>query len=673
MKLIRSFAALTAAAAVAVSSMPAVSAGMTAFLTKTSAQTSEQTAGQTSSDRSYASPMTTNRQSARYKNFIKATPRLNQDGDSYWDTSISWSPVKDALLYYVYSNRNGRFGIEAKTTDTTYWCEGGATYFVRAVTYDLNDKRILGRISNKITVKADPYRWDDEEWDEGDYFYDYTPINSISGAAAPATEEERGISNYETDGADYDDDYGWEEAPDNEEYSKYAVDGFKSAAQTPLSTFSADVDTASYANARRMILNGGRVTPDAVRIEEFLNYFDYGYAQPEKGDFSVTYEYTDCPWNKDAKLLMLGVQAKDIETEPASNLVFLVDVSGSMYSQDKLPLVVESLKKLTAEMSKNDRISIVTYSGEEKVVIAGARGNMRNCIGELADTLTASGCTNGEAGINMAYDIAARYYKKNGSNRVILATDGDLNVGISDKDELSEFIAKKRGSGIYLTVLGFGTGNLKDDRMEALAKDGNGNYHYIDCAAEASKVLVDERKATLITVADDVKLQVEFNPTLVDSYRLIGYDGRRLANEDFTDDKKDAADMGAGQSVTVMYEIIPAKDGGSSLQYQSSKGNKTDICTLKCRYKKPGASASKEFSVAVKAKDYCTYAKTGIRFKFAACVTELAMALRGEKTYGNVSIKSAKARFDKLSDDELAKIGWSEDLSTIFEELTTRR
>jgi Ca-activated chloride channel family protein len=340
-----------------------------------------------------------------------------------------------------------------------------------------------------------------------------------------------------------------------------------------------------------------------------------------------------------------------------------------MYSQDKLPLVVESLKKLTAEMTKKDRISIVTYSGQEKVVISGARGNMRNCIGELADTLVASGCTNGEAGINMAYDIAARNYITDGSNRVILATDGDLNVGISDKDELSEFISRKRGSGIYLTVLGFGTGNLKDDRMEALAKDGNGNYHYIDCAEEASKVLVDERKATLITVADDVKLQVEFNPALVDSYRLIGYDGRRLANEDFTNDAKDAADIGAGQSITVMYEIIPAKNGTDNLRYQTQTGNKTDICTLKCRYKKPGTEKSKEFSVTVKAKDYCKYSETGIRFRFAACVTEVAMALRGEKSYGDVSVKAAKARFDKLSGDELAKIGWSEDFGMLLENL----
>ena len=678
MKLRRTFAVIAAAAVAAASAVPAYATSYSTYLSKVS--DSEEREVQT---RSYVSPMTTNRNATRYKNFIKAKTKLVQDSDYYWSAGISWQPVKDALLYYVYSNAGGKYKLVAKTSDTNYYCGDCATYFVRPVTYDYNDKRILGQISNKIEVRYDDYRWyDDYEYEEAEEEYK----DAVNIAGAPQTTYSADTVDaaaddgyyYEEAEAEYcdddddcisDDEYGWFEMPDNEEYSKYAVDGFKSAAQTPLSTFSADVDTASYANARRMIMNGNRVTPDAVRIEEFLNYFDYDYLQPKNGRFSVTYEYTDCPWNDEAKLLMLGVQAKDVETEPNSNLVFLVDVSGSMYSQDKLPLVVESLKKLTAEMTKKDRISIVTYSGQEKVVISGARGNMRNCIGELADTLVASGCTNGEAGINMAYDIAARNYITDGSNRVILATDGDLNVGISDKDELSEFISKKRGSGIYLTVLGFGTGNLKDDRMEALAKDGNGNYHYIDCAEEASKVLVDERKATLITVADDVKLQVEFNPALVDSYRLIGYDGRRLANEDFTNDAKDAADIGAGQSITVMYEIIPAKNGTDNLRYQTQTGNKTDICTLKCRYKKPGTEKSKEFSVAVKAKDYCKYSETGIRFRFAACVTEVAMALRGEKSYGDVSVKAAKARFDKLSGDELAKIGWSEDFGMLLENL----
>jgi len=670
MKILRKITALTAAAAVACSAVPASAAGFSDYIAYLSSSVSS---GKTVSTAArYVTPMNVNRSSARYKNFIAAKPTLRQSESYYWSTAIEWTPVTDALLYYVYGKVDGRYKLLAKTTDTSYDAYDGGLYFVRAVTYDYNDKRIMSKISNKITVE---YKYDyDDYWlyDEEEKYYAVPSSISASGLNyAPAVEAEAVEDGaYYYDGDDEFDDGFWEWEYDNEEYSKYEADGFRSAAQTPLSTFSADVDTASYANARRMATSGNKITADAVRIEEFLNYFDYDYIQPTKGNFSVTYEYTDCPWNKDAKLLMLGVQAKDVEKEPNSNLVFLIDVSGSMYSQDKLPLVVESLKKLTNEMTNQDRISLVTYSGEEKVLISGARGNMKNCISELADTLEASGCTNGEAGINMAYDIAARNYIKNGSNRVILATDGDLNVGISDKDELSEFIAKKRESGVYLTVLGFGTGNLKDNKMEALAKDGNGNYHYIDCASEASKVLVDERKATLITVADDVKLQVEFNPTLVDSYKLIGYDGRRLNNEDFTNDEKDAADMGAGQSITVMYEIIPAKTTGTSLQYQTTTGNKTDICTLKCRYKKPGAASASQFSVAVKASAYCKYAKTGIKFKFAACVCETAMALRNDKTYGNVSIKNAKTRFDKLDPDELAKIGYSDDFALFLENIS---
>lgn len=666
MKISRKIAALSAAAAVALTSVQASALNISDILDLFGAAVNEPEPEPEAAQQTYVSPMTTNRKAARYKKFIEAKPRLYQS-DDYWDTGIAWSRVKDALLYYIYKEESGQFKMIAKTTDTYYSCGTPGSYFVRAVTYDFNDKRILGAASDTIEVTIRSYWYDDI--DEGDYWLDNS--TSEKGYAVPTAEAEY----YEVAEADSLSAISGVVAPDpwfpqnSEEYTKYDADGFKSAAQTPLSTFSADVDTASYANVRRMVLSGNRVTPDAVRIEEFLNYFDYDYVQPTMGNFSVTYEYTDCPWNNEAKLLMLGVQAKDVEVEPNSNLVFLIDVSGSMYSRDKLPLVVESINKLTAEMSSNDRISLVTYSGQEKVVVSGARGNMRNCIAELLDTLEASGCTNGEAGINMAYNIAARYFIKDGSNRVILATDGDLNVGISDKDELSEFISKKRETGIYLTVLGFGTGNIKDNKMEALAQDGNGNYHYIDCAEEATKVLVDERKATLITVADDVKLQVEFNPALVDSYRLIGYDGRRLANEDFENDAKDAADIGAGQSVTVMYEIIPAKDNGGSLTYQTSTGNKEDICTLSCRYKAPGTSKSKAFSVAVKARNYCKYEDTGARFKFAACVTETAMALRQEASYGSVSVKAAKARFDQISDSDLAKIGYSDDFGILLDNL----
>ena len=611
---------------------------------------------------SYTTPMTNSTTSARYKAFVSAKPEGLTTGNDRWgDNVLKWNPVKDAVLYYVYRKEGTAFKLVARTVNTYYQEINNwnyevpvGTYFVRAVTYNYNDKRIMSAKSDKYTVTSKPiYYFDDYDYAEDDTGVEYESDDAFNAGYYPVPTNSIAASE---DGLSYISDEP-ELLPD-EEYSHYDVDGFKKASDTPLSTFSADVDTASYANVRRLANDGNRITEDAVRIEEMLNYCD--------DIFSVQYSVGDCPWNKDAKLLMLGLQAKDLEKEPASNLVFLVDVSGSMYSKDKLPLLVESFKKLMNETTKNDRISIVTYSGFEKAVISGARGNMKNCISDIADALYADGSTNGEAGINMAYEIAKKNYIKDGSNRVILATDGDLNVGISNKDELSKFIAEKRDTGVYLTVLGFGTGNIKDNKMEALAKDGNGNYHYIDCAAEATKVLVDERKKTLVTVADDVKIQVEFNPTLVDSYKLIGYDGRKLNNEDFTNDKKDAADMGAGQSITVLYEIIPAKKAANSLTYQTSKNNTTDICTMKVRFKKPGQSKSLQSKYTVKAKEYLKYSKTGIKFRFATCVAEAAMALKGVETYGDVSLENAKKRFDKLSSNELATIGYSDDFASLL-------
>lgn len=660
MKILRKITAAAAAAAIAATTVPAASALSISELLSI-AFTGEYTKPVT--QREYITPMTEDRSSARYKNFLSTKVKLTQVG-GYYGATLEWKAVPDAMLYYVYMRSGRGYTLAGKTSDTYFEVASEGYYYVRPVTYDTKDRRILGPSSNKLTVTFE-YNffeiYDDYCCDEAE------GASYISGGAAISMAPQTIAASGDAAGGYYNEYW---DMPDTEEYSRYDIDGFKKAAQTPLSTFSADVDTASYANVRRMINNGySTIDADAVRIEEFLNYFDYGYTQPKKSNFSVTYEYADCPWNKDAKLLMFGVQAKDVAEEPDSNLVFLIDVSGSMYSSDKLPLVIDSLKKLSDEMTADDRISLVTYSGQEKVLISGAYGNMKNCISDLADTLVAAGCTNGEAGINMAYDIAEKNYIDGGSNRVILATDGDLNVGISDKDELSEFISEKRDSGVYLTVLGFGTGNLKDNKMEALAKDGNGNYHYIDCASEASKVLVDERRSTLITVADDVKLQVEFNPALVDSYRLIGYDGRRLNNEDFTNDEKDAADMGAGQSITVMYEIIPAKASSQSLKYQASTGNKTDVCTLKCRYKKPGVKSSSEFSVTVKAADLSKYSDTGVKFRFASCVAEAAMALRSDASYGNVSVENAKSRLDDISPKELDAIGYSDDFMQLLASL----
>ncbi|MCR5807805.1 MAG: von Willebrand factor type A domain-containing protein [Oscillospiraceae bacterium] len=621
------------------------------------------------SSSSYTTPMTTDRKSAEYKDFVDTKPNLSVSAGNWYSASLFWNKVKGAMLYYVYKDNK----LIGSTTNTEYSFNVNeqGTYKIVAVTYDYNDARILSKSSNTV------------EYEYSAVYEDYDGTPMYKGRTFAATNAVSYAQTESVAGESYDafvpypSPYPYN--ANTEEYTHYDPNGFKKASDTPLSTFSADVDTASYANVRRMInsyydssdnYSGNKLTyfdVDSVRTEEFLNYFDYNYSLPEKNTFKITYELSDCPWNEDTQLLMLGVQAKDIAKEPDSNLVFLIDVSGSMSSQDKLPLVGDSLKQLSNEMSGDDRISIVTYSGAENVIVSGAKGNMKNCIGDIADSLIASGCTNGEKGINMAYDIAEDNFIKDGNNRVIMATDGDLNVGITDKDELSRFIEKKRDTGVYLTVLGVGTGNLKDNKMEALAKDGNGNYYYIDCVDEAQKVLVDERKSTLFTVADDVKFQVEFNPEVVESYRLIGYEGRRLENEDFENDAKDAADVGAGQSVSVMYEIIPAKASADTLKYQKSAGNKTDVCTLKIRYKKPSEKKSLLSKVTVTADKYLPYKDTGIRFRFATCVAETAMALRGDTQYGKVSIDNAKKRFDALTKDELSYIGYSDDFGKLIE------
>ena len=350
----------------------------------------------------------------------------------------------------------------------------------------------------------------------------------------------------------------------NEEYKNFEEQGFKNTETEPLSTFSADVDTASYSNVRRLIEDGMNVPEDAVRVEEFINYFDYDYSQPDDGQtFGEYVEISDCPWNNAHKLMMIGVQGKKIDENelPPSNIVFLIDSSGSMDSYDKLPLVQNAFSMLAEKLSENDRISIVTYAGSSRTVIAGE--NDKDKILEALYSITANGSTNGEGGINTAYELAEEYFIEGGNNRVILATDGDLNVGASSESELKKLIESKRDKGIYLSVLGFGTGNYKDDRLEAVADNGNGNYSYIDSVDEARRVLVEEMGGTLFTIAKDVKFQVEFNPSKIKSYRLVGYDNRIMNAEDFYDNTKDAGEVGSGHSVTALYEIELADTDGT--------------------------------------------------------------------------------------------------------------
>lgn len=449
----------------------------------------------------------------------------------------------------------------------------------------------------------------------------------------------------------------------DEEYNYIKENGYTAVSSAPLSTFSADVDTASYTNVRRMIDDGMDVPPDAVRIEEFINYFDYDYTDPSDGEpFAVHTELSDCPWNDETELLMVGINTKGfdavLDERPAMNLVFLIDVSGSMYDDNKLPLVQKSFSMLTDNLTAADRVSIVTYAGSDEVVLEGADGNDRKKILRAINDLEAGGSTAGAAGINTAYDIAQKYFIDGGNNRVILATDGDLNVGLSSESELTRLIEEKRESGVFLSVLGFGTGNYKDNRLEALADYGNGNYSYIDSEKEAKKVLVDEMSGTLFTVAKDVKFQLEFNPANVKGYRLIGYENRVMAAEDFNDDTKDAGEIGAGHSVTVLYEIVPADSkmelGESELKYASdSEGVMGDeLLTVNIRYKEPEVSESKLLTYPVNKSLYSD--KMSADMNFASCVAEFGMLLRNSRYIGDVTYKDVSAqlsRYDYSDDD----------------------
>lgn len=434
-----------------------------------------------------------------------------------------------------------------------------------------------------------------------------------------------------------------------EEYGYISENGYKQVAQDPLSTFSVDVDTASYGNIRRMLRSGADIPEDAVRIEEMINYFNYDYPEPE-GDqpFSVTTEYADCPWNEDSRLLLIGLQAKKIEFEnrPVANFVFLLDVSGSMYADNKLPLVQKAFSMLTENLTSGDRVSIVTYAGYESVVLDGVPGDKTAMIVSALEDLEAGGSTAGAAGIEKAYELAEKNFIPGGINRVILATDGDLNVGISSESGLTRLIQEKKKSGVHLSVLGVGTGNIKDNKMEALADNGDGNYNYLDSIFEAKKVLVEEMGGTLITVAKDVKIQVEFNPEQVSGYRLIGYENRLLNNEDFHDDKVDAGEIGAGHTVTALYEIIPAgseKGSGAGLKYQAKPETtgSSELLTVSLRYKAPNGDTSKLLEYPVEADSY--QAEFSENLSFAAAVAEFGMLLRHSENKGSSSYQSVMA------------------------------
>ena len=456
---------------------------------------------------------------------------------------------------------------------------------------------------------------------------------------------------------DVDGNYGSEY--NTESYNAINENIFKKVIGNPLSTFSIDVDNASYSNIRRFVNNGQVPPKDAVRIEEMVNYFDYTYSKPKGNDpFSINYEMSECPWNKSTRLIMVGLQGKDIDYSEAdaSNLVFLIDVSGSMQSANKLPLVKHSLNSLIDNLNEKDRVAIVVYAGAAGEVLSSTACSNKQKIKDAINNLEAGGSTAGGAGIKLAYDIAVKNLIPEGNNRVILCSDGDFNVGTSSDAEMTRLVEEKRKTGVFLTICGFGLGNYKDSKMESIADNGNGAYYYIDEEKEAKKVFTTDMRGTLYTIAKDVKIQIEFNPALVEEYRLIGYENRVLNNEDFENDAKDAGELGAGHRVTAMYEIklrsnqyqpsgLNEKPDGETLKYQTTEVNKNayntdEIMTLKLRFKAPNSETSKLIEKSLSANTI-PLASTSDNFRFASAVIEFGMILRDSEFIGDATYEEA--------------------------------
>ncbi|MHC5539017.1 vWA domain-containing protein, partial [Singulisphaera rosea] len=435
--------------------------------------------------------------------------------------------------------------------------------------------------------------------------------------------------------------------PNTEAYDRIVDNAFKPVGQEPLSTFSIDVDTASYANVRRFLAQGQLPPKDAVRIEELLNYFPYNDPPPVgETPFSVRVEIAGCPWNSDHRLARIGLKGRPIaqDKRPPSNLVFLLDVSGSMAEPNKLPLLKASLQRMVEQLGENDRVAIAVYAGASGLVLPSTSCLHKAQILSALEQLQSGGSTNGAAGIQLAYDTATAHFIKGGTNRVILATDGDFNVGMTSEGELTRLIEAKAKSGVFLSVLGFGMGNLKDATLEKLADKGNGHYAYIDSPQEANKVLVEEMGSTLVTIAKDVKIQVEFNPAKVGAYRLIGYENRLLRKEDFNDDTKDAGEIGAGHHVTALYELVPPgkeKDlpGVDPLKYQTTASTAVpsqESLTVKLRYKEPEGTESRLVEHPV-VDEGTVLGHASDDFRFASAVAGFGMLLRDSPYKGNLT------------------------------------
>jgi Ca-activated chloride channel family protein len=530
--------------------------------------------------------------------------------------------------------------------------------------------------SNKIIIKLKPTNMVLEEVVHTEYEHDmaYDPAaprearvsaHRVGGAVTQSHHKRAAYTSYVATEPGY-------IQHNTEGYTAIDENGFKDVYHNPLSTFSIDVDRASYSNVRRF-LNMGQLPPiDAVRIEEMINYFSYNYPEPEgKHPFSVYTEISECPWNSNHQLLHVGLKGKSIEKDdlPPSNLVFLIDVSGSMSAANKLPLLKQAFRMLVNELRPEDRVAMVVYAGAAGLVLESTPGNEKAKILAALDKLQSGGSTAGGAGLKLAYKVAQENFAEEGNNRIILATDGDFNVGSSSNAEMERLIEQKREHGVFMTVLGFGMGNYKDDKMEIIADKGNGNYAYIDNIQEARKVFITEFGGTLFTIAKDVKFQMEFNPARVKGYRLVGYENRLLNDEDFNDDKKDAGEMGAGHTVTALYEIIPAGSDEAlksidPLKYQANRNGekapeqvkpdpRAELMTVKLRYKQPDGNTSTKVEIPVKGK-VLDLEETSENFRFSASIAEFGLLLRNSEYKGEATMEEviAMAKAAKGEDDE---------------------
>jgi len=531
------------------------------------------------------------------------------------------------------TNSNGKYTIEANENDILIFG------FIGMIAQEIN---VMQKSIINVILKAEKVDLDEVLV----CAYEVHTKQSLSGSVAGIRVKERSFKKHNPVISEIMDCEMVEDF-NTEGYSAIHENGYKQAVKNPLSTFSIDVDAASYSNMRRFLKEGTKPPVDAIRIEEMVNYFNYDYSQPcDEHPFSITNEVAECPWNSENLLLHIGLQGKKIETKnlPASNLVFLLDVSGSMNSPKKLPLLKKAFKLLVGQLRENDRVAIVVYAGNSGLVLPSTSGNQKEDILNALNRLNAGGSTAGASGLKQAYKVASENFIDGGNNRIILATDGDFNIGQSSNAEMERLIEKEREKGIFISVLGFGMGNYKDDKMEIIADKGNGNYAYIDNILEAKKVLVNEFGGTLYTIAKDVKIQIEFNPAVVAEYRLVGYENRLMASEDFANDTKDAGELGSGHNVTALYEIKLMKNKkkqDQELKYQNTSLNATaiagnELATVKFRYKKPEGKKSQLLEKIIPTTRI-NKQELSDNYKFSAAVAGFGLLLRESKFKGNCS------------------------------------